>query len=62
MKCNICILLSLLCISLGACDKDEENTSGGFVIGDIELPALRNGANDIFLSPTPVGGIKLAHI
>lgn len=46
MKCNI-IVLSLLCISFCACDKDENNNSNNFATGIVELPALRNGANDV---------------
>lgn len=49
MKCNI-IVLSLLCISFCACDKDENNNSNNFATGIVELPALRNGANDVFIT------------
>ena len=49
MKCNI-IVLSLLCISFCACDKDENNNSNNFATGIVELPALRNGANDVFVT------------
>ena len=49
MKCNI-IVLSLLCINFCACDKDENNNSNNFATGIVELPALRNGANDVFVT------------
>lgn len=45
--------LFLLCLVLVACNKDEDvildNES---ISGPIELPALRNSPNDIFLSPS----------
>lgn len=44
------LLLSLLCISFYACDKDENNNSNNFATGIVELPALRNGANDVFIT------------
>ena len=44
------LLLSLLCISFCACDKDENNNSNNFATGIVELPALRNGANDVFVT------------
>ena len=49
MKCNI-IVLSLLCINFCACDKDDNNDSNNFATGIVELPALRNGANDVFVT------------
>lgn len=42
--------LSLLCISFCACDKDDNNDSNNFATGIVELPALRNGANDVFVT------------
>lgn len=44
--------LSMLLIVLGACskDKDEELNSEDFATGIVELPALRNGANDMFVT------------
>ena len=44
------LLLGLLCISFCACDKDENNNSNNFATGIVELPALRNGANDVFVT------------
>ena len=42
--------MSLLCISFCACDKDDNNDSNNFATGIVELPALRNGANDVFVT------------
>lgn len=45
--------ISLLCIVLGfaSCSKDDEEASDhGLASGPIELPALRNSANDLFVS------------
>ena len=42
--------LSLLCISFCACDRDDNNDSNNFATGIVELPALRNGANDVFVT------------
>ena len=42
--------VSLLCISFYSCDKDENNNSNNFATGIVELPALRNGANDVFVT------------
>ncbi len=60
MKCNI-IVLSLLCISFCACDKNNEHyNSNNFATGIVELPALRNGANDVFITySTTIKGQKV---
>lgn len=53
MKCNFYIWLSFLCLSFVSCSKDEdENASDStdFATGIVELPALRNGANDMFVT------------
>lgn len=51
MKYRICILSSLLCvIVLWSCSKDENYNSDNFATGIVELPALRNGANDVFIT------------
>lgn len=41
------VLYVLVCIS---CSKDENNNSNNFATGIVELPALRNGANDVFVT------------
>lgn len=45
-------LSALLCIiiCLTACNKEEESNSNNFATGTVELPALRNGANDVFIT------------
>mgnify|MGYP005904751761 CR=1 FL=1 len=59
MKCNI-LVLSLLCISLFSCDKDDNNDSNNFATGIVELPALRNGVNDVFIThSTTFNGQKI---
>ena len=50
MRYNTLLWLGLLCISFCACDKDENNNSNNFATGIVELPALRNGANDVFVT------------
>ena len=40
----------LLCISSYSCSKDDNNNSNNFATGIVELPALRNGANDVFIA------------
>ena len=44
--------LLLFIILFISCSKDENEDLQREWKGNIELPALRNGANDIFLSPT----------
>lgn len=44
------ILFSILCITLYSCKNDEDNNSNNFATGIVELPALRNGANDVFIT------------
>ncbi len=59
MKCNI-LVLSLLCISLFSCDKDDNYDSNNFATGIVELPALRNGVNDVFIThSTTFNGQKI---
>lgn len=48
-------IFGILCLSslgLYSCDKDENSNpdSTTFATGTVELPALRNGANDVFIS------------
>lgn len=52
MSCMKHFSLSLLCIliCLTACNKDEEINSNNFATGIVELPALRNSANDVFIT------------
>lgn len=53
-------LLTLGCLYLLSCSKDEQESNGKFAEGVVELPALRNGENDVFIShTTTVGGEKL---
>lgn len=47
---KIWIGLSLFCVSFCACDKDEDKNSDNFATGIVELPALRNSANDVFIT------------
>ena len=47
---EINVWVACLCLLLAACDKDENNNSNNFAIGIVELPALRNGANDVFVT------------
>lgn len=42
------ILCVLICVSCS--NDDEKNTSNNFATGIVELPALRNGANDVFIT------------
>lgn len=43
---------ALLCVIIcfAACNKEEEYNSNNFATGIVELPALRNGANDVFIT------------
>ena len=45
-------ILCLFCLSLYSCDKDENSNpdSTTFATGTVELPALRKGADDVFIS------------
>ena len=45
-------ILCLFCLSLYSCDKDEDSNpdSTTFATGTVELPALRKGADDVFIS------------
>lgn len=47
---GINVWVACLCLLLAACDKDENNNSNNFATGIVELPALRNGANDVFVT------------
>lgn len=55
------IFLCLLCLSFHSCDKNDDNyDSNNFATGIVELPALRNGASDVFLThSTIVNGQKV---
>ena len=44
------IILVLLCVVFYSCSKNENNNSNNFATGIVELPALRNGANDVFVT------------
>lgn len=46
----ISILFGVLCIGAVSCDKDDNYNSNNFATGIVELPALRNGANDVFIT------------
>lgn len=46
----ISILFGVLCIGTVSCDKDDNYNSNNFATGIVELPALRNGANDVFIT------------
>lgn len=39
-----------LCLILAACNKEDKYNSNNFATGIVELPALRNGANDVFIT------------
>lgn len=52
--------LGLLCINLSSCDKDDNYDSNNFATGIVELPALRNGVNDVFIThSTTFNGQKI---
>lgn len=54
------VWLACLCLLLFACDNDDNYDSKNFATGIVELPALRNGANDVFLThSTIVNGQKV---
>lgn len=48
----LCFGVAFLCVVLFSCNKDEKNDgdSGSFATGIVELPALRNGVNDMFVT------------
>ena len=48
----IIFLLGIQSLTFISCNSDEEENSSLETFGSIELPALRNGADDIFLAPT----------
>lgn len=55
-----CIFLSLLSISLHSCNKEDNYDSNNFATSIVELPALRNGANDVFIThSTTLNGKKV---
>ena len=39
-----------LCVSFFSCSDNDKNNSNNFATGIVELPALRNGANDVFVT------------
>lgn len=43
-------IYSLLLLCLCSCGKDDNYNSNNFATGIVELPALRNGANDVFIT------------
>ena len=42
--------LGVFWVCFYSCSKDENNNSNNFATGIVELPALRNGANDVFIT------------
>lgn len=44
------IFLSILCLGNYSCSKEDNYDSNNFATGIVELPALRNGANDVFIT------------
>lgn len=44
------IFLSILCLGNYSCSKEDNYDSNNFASGIVELPALRNGANDVFIT------------
>ena len=42
--------LGIFLVYFYACDKDENDDSNNFATGIVELPALRNGTNDVFIT------------
>lgn len=46
------LLNAMLCVSIWiSCSKDDNETNASnFATGIVELPALRNGANDVFIT------------
>ena len=39
-----------LCVSFFSCSDNDKNNSNNFATGIVELPGLRNGANDVFVT------------
>ncbi|WP_217932068.1 DNA/RNA non-specific endonuclease [Bacteroides caecimuris] len=52
------VFLCLLCLGFHSCDKNDDNyDSTNFATGIVELPTLRNGVNDVFIThSTTVNG------
>lgn len=46
----ISILFGVLCIGTASCNKEDKYNSSNFATGIVELPALRNGENDVFIT------------
>ena len=42
--------LGVFLVCFYSCSKDENNNSNNFATGIVELPALRNGVNDVFVT------------
>ncbi|WP_073346790.1 DNA/RNA non-specific endonuclease [Bacteroides congonensis] len=61
MKCQLkYVLLGVLCVGIIACDKDDNYDFNNFATGIVELPALRNGVNDVFIThSTTFNGQKI---
>lgn len=54
------VWLVCICLLLSACDKDDNYDSNNFATGVVELPALRNGVNDVFIThSTTFNGQKI---
>ncbi|GFH84938.1 DNA/RNA non-specific endonuclease [Bacteroides acidifaciens] len=54
------VWLVCICLLLSACDKDDNYDSNNFATGIVELPARRDGVNDVFLThSTIVNGQKV---
>ena len=47
---NEYILLCLWALALQSCSKNENDDFNNFATGIVELPALRNSANDVFVT------------
>lgn len=61
MKYTLNVILCLLCATLYGCSKDDEHyDSTNFATGIVELPALRNSENDVFIThSTTLNGQKV---
>lgn len=54
------VWLVCICLLLSACDKDDNYDSNNFATGIVELPALRNSTNDVFIThSTTFNGQKI---